>query len=139
MKKFKFRLQQVLEYRMMEEQWAKEAFLTARLATLECEGDIQDLITRRKEMLKQPVGDIHAHRAIERLLQKSDDDERAKHVALEVLKDEEAAALEQWKFKRRELEVLKSLREEAYAAWQKESDHQEQAALDEWATTRRAA
>ncbi len=139
MKKFKFRLEKVLDYRGLVEQWAKEAFLAARLNTFECEGEIEDLIAQRTKLVAQKADTLQERLALEALLQKSDDDERAKHVALAVLKDEEAAALDEWKLKRQELQALQRLREDALADWQKRSGRQEQAALDEWAITRKAS
>lgn len=139
MKKFKFRLEKVLEYRAMAEQWAKEAFLAAKLATFEGEGELEDIRYKRAELLKQPVGTIDEHRAIEQMLAKSDDDERDKLVQLETLRIEENEALEQWKTKRQELEALNRLKEEALAAWEMQAGRKEQEELDEWTSMRRAA
>lgn len=139
MKKFKFRLEKVLEYRTLVEQWAKEAFLEARLSTFECEGKIADIRAQRRELLTQPVGTIQEHLAIESMLQKSDDDERAQLTVLAVLKDEEDAAMEEWKLKRQELKALQRLKDEALSVWQHDSNVAEQNELDEWATTRKAS
>ncbi len=139
MKKFKFRLEKVLEYRTLVEQWAKEAFLEARLSTFECEGKIADIKAHRREMLTQSVGNVQEHLAIELMLQKSDDEERDQHTVLAVLKDEEEVALEEWKLKRQELKALQKLKEEALRVWQHESNVAEQNELDEWAVTRKVS
>lgn len=139
MKKFKFRLQKVLEYRQLTEKWAKEAFLEARLNVFECEGDLEDIQARRRELLKQPVGNLQEHRTIEILLERTDDLEREKQAALQVLRDEEAAALEAWKLKRQELQALERLQESALSEWQDLANKKEQAELDEWAATRKVA
>ena len=139
MKKFKFRLEKVLEYRTLVEQWAKEAFLEARLSTFECEGKIADIKALRRELLTQPVGSIQEHKAIELMLQKSDDDERAQLTVLAVLKDEEDAAMEEWKLKRQELKALQRLKDEALVVWQHDANVAEQNELDEWATTRKVS
>jgi flagellar export protein FliJ len=138
-KKFKFRLHKVLEYRILVEQWAKEAFLAARLGTFECEGELEEIRFSRRTLLSASVTSIDDRKALEIALQKSDDDEQAKQIALAVLRDEENAALEEWKLKRQELEALKKLRDEAYAQWEQEATRKEQAELDEWANMRRAA
>jgi flagellar export protein FliJ len=138
-KKFKFRLEKVLEYREMCEQWAKEAFLAARIATVECEIELDRIREYRAELLLSPVGTIEEHRGIERLIEKTDWDEDNVKSQLAVLRDEESNALEQWKLKRIETEALRNLKEEALADWQRESNKKEQDALDEWANTRRAA
>ncbi len=139
MKKFKFRLEKVLEYRTLAEKWAKEAYVECKLNTFECEGELDDIRARRSELLKQPVGNVIEHKAVELLMERLDEDERAKQAALQVLRDEEAQALEVWKTKRQEVRALELLRDEAIVEWQQLVNKSEQDELDEWTNTRRAA
>ena len=58
---------------------------------------------------------------------------------LAVLETEEANALLAWQERKRELEALLKLREQAFAEYQLDETRREQAELDEWAVTRRTA
>jgi len=139
LKKFKFRLEKVLEYRAMEEQWAKEAYLAARLQTLSSESELALILEARAELLSHPLENLEDRRALQLLLEKSDEDERSSLAVIEVLRNEEASAMEAWKLKRQDLKALTTLRDEALAEWELAANRKEQEALDEWSVTRRSA
>lgn len=139
MKKFKFRLEKVLEYRELEEKWAKDAVLAAKLEILHKELELEQIASDRQKVLSKDATTVEARMTLQTELEQSDEMERQANVQLAVLRDEENAAIEVWKAKRRDLQALISLRDEAEAAWRAEADRKEQIDLDEWASMRRAS
>jgi flagellar protein FliJ len=139
MKKFKFRLQKVMEYREAMEHWAQEAYLDTRVARLEGENALRDVQNRRSVALKQTADTLDDRKSLELMLASIDDDEKAKDTVVEILKTEEAKAFEVWQEKKRELETMVKLRDKALEEWQLEATRHEQAELDEWAVLRRSA
>ncbi len=139
MKKFRFRLQKVLEFRTAMEHWAQEAYLDTRVARLEAEAALLEVQNRRTAILQQPADSLDARRNLEQSIQVMDDEERAKQTVIEVLSAEEAKALELWHEKKQELETIVKLRDKAFDEWLLEENKREQADLDEWAVTRRSA
>src|SRR4051794_23078407 len=104
MKKFNFRLQKVLEYRQMLEQWAKEAYPDARTARLEAEMGLIQISELRHETLGWKVGNLDGLRTLELKLKKLDEKEIEQQVVVNVLSNEEEKALEAWTEKKIELE-----------------------------------
>lgn len=139
MKKFHFRLQKVLDYRTLEESWAKDKYLAKRLERMESELRIEQILEQRVAMLGLPVGRLDEYRALQLQLEKSDDLERDERLVQALLLEEEAIELSKWQEKRKEQQALEKLREDAYARWLKEANLEEQKELDEWATQRKAA
>src|SRR5687768_5732051 len=139
MRKFDFRLQSVLQYREMLEEWTKQTYLECQAERLRQDAELAMICQRRQEMLSHPVLGLTDRLALERVLFSIDDAEHEQRIALGVLLDEEARALALWHERRREAETLRKMRDKAYAEWQLEADRKEQAALDEWASQRRAA
>ncbi len=139
MRKFEFRLQRVLDYREMEEDWAKQDYLARQIERIKAEGELQTILDNREAMLKQPNSTVEDRLALQNALGKSDDDERAQHAVIEVLMAEEGKALTTWTEKRRDLKALIKLRDEAQSEWRAESERFEQNELDEWTNTRRKA
>ncbi len=140
MRKFKFKLQKVLEYRRGLEEQAKALYLEAKAKRLETELDIARVFAKRKAMIESAspttVPDMID---LEQFLQRLDDEEHEHNTIKFILIEEEEAKLAAWQEKRMEAEVLEKLRQKALDEWTYESNLREQAALDEWAVTRRRA
>jgi flagellar export protein FliJ len=136
---FEFRLEKVLQFRQMQESWAKDAYLDARAARLEAEVEILNLKDRRGQLLEKTATDIDSRRALELTLLRIDDQERSQNHVLAVLANEEETAMNAWQHQKRELETLVQLREAALEEFKAEEARREQADLDEWAVMRRAA
>lgn len=139
MAKFHFRLERVLEYRRLEESWAKEAYLDARMKRLECQATLHGIAARRSELLGIPAVTLEDHRSRELRLSVLDDQERAEEAALSVLLQEEERVMGAWHAKRQEVRALEKLREGAETEWRRAEERKEQAELDEWSVLRRAA
>jgi flagellar export protein FliJ len=136
---FDFRLQRVLEYREMQEGWAKEAYLAARSVRLQGEVELQQIRDERSYLLEHTPSDLNSRRDLEHRLALIEDRERAQHQILMVLGNEETNALAAWQNQKRELEMVKNLKESALEEFKLEESRREQAELDEWAVMRRAA
>lgn len=139
MAKFQFRLQKVLDYRAILEEQAKDAYLDAKAARLEAEAVIQSIGDRRKKSLASEAASIQDRLALEDLMHSLDDQERQQKIIIEMLLHDEEARQREWIEKKQELETLEKLREKEYDAWMLDENRKEQAALDEWAVTRKAA
>jgi flagellar export protein FliJ len=136
---FEFRLEKVLEYREVQEGWAKDNYLDSRAARIQAEATIHEVRARRGYLLENTASDINSRRALEATLLRLDDDERAQNVVRNVLVAEEESALNAWHHAKRELETLQRLRDAALEEYTLEESRREQAALDEWAVLRRVA
>lgn len=139
MLKFMFRLQKVLEYRELTEQWSKDAYLGAQRARLEGDAELASLGERRVEMLSQPVLSLVERLALDAMLGRIDSEEEVQRSILSELLDEEARTLNDWIERKREREVLVKLKAREHEEWLLESSRKEQSALDEWAVLRRAS
>jgi flagellar FliJ protein len=136
---FKFRLQRVLEYREMEEKWAKDHFLEKQAARFEAESELAEIDRTRKAYLGMGADDLTQRRELEIRLQKLDDCERAQRLLIYTLQEEEDEARAIWLDKRQEKSVMEKLRERAHEDFKVLIEKQEQQALDEFATQRRVA
>ena len=139
MAKFSFRLEKVLEYREMEEGWAKDAYLAAQRARAEKQAEIARLIAQRSAVVTLPANSIPQRLHLERVMEKMDDEERSHRIALAVLENEELNAQAEWNVRRQAVKAIERLRENALDAWKLEQERREQADLDEWVTMRRAS
>lgn len=139
MARFEFRLQRLLEYRELQEGWAKDAYLEARAKTLQAEQEIVLVQGRRHLALRRPPATLNEKLSLQEYLSKLDDDERALEAAHSVLEGEEEVARLEWLRARSDHEALVKLREKEYEAYRKQQDRKEQGELDEWAVFRRAA
>ncbi len=136
---FQFRLQRVLEYREMEEKWAKDHFLEKQAARFEAEAELNEIDIARRTYLGMGADDLTQRRELEIRLQKLDDNERAQRLLIYTLQEEEDEARAVWLEKRQEKSVMEKLRENAHAEFKTVLDKREQDALDEFATQRRVA
>lgn len=139
MAKFQFRLQRVLDYRAILEEQAKDAYLDAKAARLEAEAGIQSIADHRKKLLSTKLETIQDRISMQELLASLDDQERQQKIIIDMLTIDEENRRVEWVEKKQELETLVKLREKEYDMWQLEETRKEQAALDEWATTRKTA
>lgn len=139
MKKFNFRLQKVLEYRRLQEEWARDAYLDARTSRLEAEMSLIEIGQRRNEVLRRQADTLDGLRTLEIKLKKLDDKEIEQQIVVNVLFNEEEKALSTWTEKKIELELLQKMYDKEFAQWQREADRSLQRELDDWALRRRAA
>ncbi|MEI7577884.1 MAG: flagellar FliJ family protein [Armatimonadota bacterium] len=136
---FQFRLQRVLEYREMEEKWAKDHFLEKQAARYEAESELNEIDRTRRTFLGMGADDLTQRRELELRLQKLDDNERAQRLLIYTLQEEEDEARSVWLDKRQEKSVMEKLRERAYDEFKTIMERREQNALDEFATQQRVA
>ncbi len=137
MANFAFRLQKVLEYRQTLEGEAKQRYLDARIARLEFEQEISKTEKAKSASIQTPTSSLNSRTALASYLDRLDVEHAQMRIALGVLLDEEAAALNAWHDRKRDLEALVKLRHKAYDDWRLEESRKEQSALDEWAVMRR--
>lgn len=137
MAKFHFRLARVLEYRELQEDWAKRGYLEAQRARLVEDAELARIHARRAQTLKHPALCVADRIALERVLLALDDVEHQQRIALQVLLQEEAQAMAAWTESRRQAEALRKLREKAMRDFEYQESWQEQAQLDEWAVLRK--
>jgi flagellar protein FliJ len=137
MRKFDFRLQKVLEYRLSQEQEAKNAYLRAQAERVKAEQELGRIFDWRSKLLEESYCSIHDRISLELLLQTVEDKEHHQRTVIEVLEVDEQTAMEAWQEAKKELETLEKMREKAYEQWRHESERLEQAELDEWAVLRR--
>lgn len=139
MAKFRFAFQRVLEYRELQEGWAKDAFLEARSRRLQAEAEadrIVDLIDKTEHRLPR---DLQEMKTIESYIEKlSIDLENQRSVVAILIADEESAHAE-WVETRKKLKTMEKLRELAREEWALEQSRAEQRELDEWTSLRRLA
>lgn len=137
MSEFVFRLQKVFEYRELEEQWAREHFVTRQAARMEASDELFGIESDRRFLLCAGADDLNARRDLEVRLSKLDDCERATRILIHQLELEEEKARGEWLVKKQEVSALEKLRDRAYDAWSEAEARKEAAALDEWAVQRR--
>ncbi|MBX3119387.1 MAG: flagellar FliJ family protein [Fimbriimonadaceae bacterium] len=139
MAKFQFRLERVRDYRAILEEQAKDAYLDAKVARLEAEAFIHSINDQRNRLLSTEMSTVHERVALQEMVQALDDQERQQKIIVEMLAHDEENRRLEWIDKKMELETLEKLRQKEYEAWMLDESKKEQAALDEWATTRKAA
>jgi flagellar protein FliJ len=139
MAKFKFRLEKLLEYRRLQEQWAKEAYLHALAKKVEAEGDAEAAATRLRLAVGARLATIEERIGHESFLLRLEDEYRAALSLVDLLAQEADVELAKYSRARQEREALEKLRENDLEVWRLEESRREQAALDEWAVQRRTA
>jgi flagellar FliJ protein len=139
MPQFRFRLEKLLEYRRQLEDEAKAAYLSARATRLEAELEIEKIQSQRQAALVGAAPDIEKRTALDAFLARLDDDQRAAESIVAVLASEEGQAMADWMRKRQEAEALAKVRSSHEAEWRTKENRHEQAMLDDWTSSRRAA
>ena len=123
MKRFSFRMQKVLEYRRMVEDWAKTAYTESQARLLSAQGDLQGMHLKREQVLRSPwEPTIEARQNLDAYLERLEDEARA-----------------EWLLARQEAEAMQKLRDKALEEWQIEINRAEQREMDEFANNRREA
>lgn len=137
MSQFAFRLQKVLEYRELEEKWAKDNYLACQSGRVQAERELEDISETRLMTIQISGKDMLSRMDLElRLSALHHQEELTKRMILHLLEEEETARLE-WIERRQDANVLSKLRDKAYQAWEHEQSVKEQAMLDEFATQSR--
>lgn len=139
MKKFNFRLEKVLDYRRIVEEWAKQAYLDARSKKLEAEAVLASIKAERAALLEQPILTVEDCQTLDLRLNLLEEKITHQKIAIEVLEKEEGDAFQEWAEKKTDVKVLEELRNRAYEEWQLEVSREEQAMLDEWSVQKRGA
>jgi flagellar FliJ protein len=139
MRKFKFRLAKLLEYRYLQEKWAKDEFLSCRARRIEGENEIQRLKDQRISAMQTSYATLDERLTQQNYAARLDDDKRALEAAVAVLAGEEEVARQKWLKVRTDAEALEKLKEKDQALWTVEEERRIQKDLDEWTITRRAA
>lgn len=137
MAKFAFSLQRVLDYRRLEEDWAKDAFRLAREAREQAESALEEIRLRRRTAVLRPADSLISRLELESYLGMLDREEEVAQGTLAARVNEEGRAQDEWRERRQAAEALQKLRESAEMEWQREESRREQAELDEWAVLRR--
>jgi flagellar protein FliJ len=137
MSQFAFRLQRVLEYRELEEKWAKDNYLACQSARVQAEKELEDIEHTRIMSLQIGGKDVESRMELElRLSALYHQEELTRRIIFRLLEDEDVARAE-WIERKKASGVLEKLREKAFQQWEHAEALKEQAALDEWATQRR--
>lgn len=140
MKRFSFRMQKVLEYRRMVEDWAKTAYTESQARLLSAQGDLQGMHLKREQVLRSPwEPTIEARLNLDAYLERLEDEARAQLAVIGVLENEVDEARAEWLLARQEAEAMQKLRDKALEEWQIEINRAEQREMDEFANNRRGA
>ena len=139
MARFEFRLERLMDYRRLQEKWAKDEFVGARRRRLDGEAQVDEVKTIRTKALDGTFPKLPDRLAHEAHLDRLDAEQSALEAAVSVLLGEEESARDAWIETKQNLEALEKLREKDYQEWQLVEGRREQAALDEWAVLRRSA
>ena len=137
MRKFAFRLQQVLEYREMTEKWAEDAYREAQSRRMTEEEAIAETQRSRQGILACRPASVQEFRNLESYLERLDDLEQQQTMTLAILQQDEEKAKQEWIEKRRDAEVMRKLYEREYQAWLVAAEKKAQAEIDEIAIQRR--
>lgn len=136
MAKFEFRLQKVLEYRGMVEQWAKEAYLDAQRKVFDAEAEREEIRTTRQEILSRRMNSVEDLLALNAYVERLDDQEAMQDSILRILNDAVDTAKQEWIEAKQEAEALIKLRDGDLAEWTLDQERKEQAELDEMTVLR---
>jgi flagellar export protein FliJ len=139
MAKFKHRLEKLIEYRRLQEGWAKDAWMEAQAARIEGERARDQAWARYRREQRAMTGDPRAQMEQALYVDRLAGEAAAEEAALGVVISEEEIARRAWLQARQDAEALEKLREKAREEWRREQDRREQAELDELAVLRRAA
>lgn len=139
MRKFRFRLQSVLNYQRRLEEEAKAAYQAAMSKRIEIEMEINNLGIRRDIELARPIAGLESLLTLMHYVDRLDRERGDLEIAQDILLQEEEAAKLAWIEARKSAEAIEKLRTKQLEEYQLEASRAEQRDLDEWAITRRAA
>lgn len=139
MRRFEFRLEKVLEYRRLQEGWAKDALREAQAALAESERALERILREREVALERRPESVETFIDLDSYVTRLEDDAEAQRSVVAILADEVERARQEWMAARRALQTMEKLRDREYEQWESELQREEQKALDEWTNTRRSA
>jgi flagellar export protein FliJ len=139
MARFQWRLEKLLEYRRLQERWAKDAYLDCRLRVLEGEAALQSLASRKEAYLRKSANSLLDRLLLEQYLLRLESEEREQSVINDLLLQEADVAKAEWVERRKAVKAMEKLRSAALTAWEAAERRTEQSELDEWAILRRVA
>lgn len=139
MPRFQFRMQKLLDHRHRLEAAAKEAYLLARSRRLTAEEQLERMILDRSLLSLMTCSTLPELVQKEAALTRMENEEAHMKSAIAILLNEEEGGQKRYLEAKRDAEAIGKLRERALDLWQKEENKREQAEIDEWAVTRRAA
>jgi flagellar protein FliJ len=139
MRRFEFKLEKVREFRRMLEEQAKKELQDTQRRVLEAEDELVNMLNKRQQSLSTALKSVQDRLAMQSYIAKLDDDRTSQESVIAILKQDEEYARQLWIHARQEAEALEKLREKAKEEYDQEAARIEQAELDEWANTRRAA
>ncbi|MBS1706825.1 MAG: flagellar export protein FliJ [Armatimonadetes bacterium] len=139
MRKFEFRLQKVLDYRRLCEDWAKQAYIESQARLLDGQDEVRTIAHRREKAIAHTPHSVNGMVSLEQYLVKLDDDQRAQEAVNSILEQEVESARQDWVSARQDAEAIQKLHDREWEDYQTEVLREEQKALDEFANYRRAA
>lgn len=139
MARFKFRLERLLEYRRLQEQWAKDAYAEVVSRKNQVEHEVELLQKKVKFAATSRPCAVDERISLNNYFERLDDEIRGQQVLVSMLAEEAETALSKWHEARKDAEAIDKLREADLAEWTLEETRREQSELDEWAVLRRAA
>lgn len=138
MAKFRFKLQKLLEYRELQEKWAKDAYLEIVARRNEVVADVEAVKRRRETAMSAHPTALDELVSLDSYLTRLDDDQRALEAAVAVIEGEVEEALAEWNKARLAHSAIVKLRDKEFGEWMLNENRREQADLDEWSSQRRA-
>ncbi len=139
MRRFEFRLEKVLAYRCLQEEWAKEALREAQAALGEAEIELTRIERERAAALLKKPKSIEAMIDLESYVAKLEDDAEAQKSVISILEDEVERARLEYLEAKRAVETMEKLKQRELEEWEAELNREEQKSLDDWTSTRRPA
>lgn len=137
MRRFRFRLQKVLDFRETVEEQAKSTFLEARARRLDAEAQIAAIDRRRRQALETDCERIDQMIALEAFLARLDDEQRAQEAVVSILLQDEQRAYDDWRLREQEAEALRKLKQKELDEHALAMQRSEQKELDEMALRRK--
>jgi flagellar FliJ protein len=140
MRRFRFRLQKVLDYKKKLEEEAERVYGLAKIQRELAQSVLEQIRNDLADALTNS-GEFSIERSKLRVIfiEASEDRMRQQEIVIETLVREEEVLKERWLEARKERKVLDKLHEKAVEQYQYEVDHFDQIALDEWGTLHRRA
>lgn len=139
MRKFEFRLQRILDYRVLQEDWAKTAFLEAQASRVQAERELEVLVGKKQEVASQSRQSLVEMKDLETWTLRIEDEIEAQLSMIRILEDEEKKQQQEWIEAKQALESMEKLRLIAKEEYDKTINSEEQKELDEWANRKKAA
>lgn len=137
MRKFKFRLETTLNYRVDQEKASYKLFIQSQIRLQNVLSEKKRLEQQKRALWEKTSTKISDLTTKELYLQRIEHEINCYEHILNTLRSEQKVAEEKWRVSRMELKAMEKLKENAFKDWMIEQNKLEQAELDEWTTTRR--